>query len=412
VNQAGGRLTLFVSNYSPGVQQNLTVQITDGQAQVFAFQLTARFASDPTKQAGTFISDPNHSHVSCANANGQPTGCHPGDIQYVTNVGDTQSSQGHGQFAVIWTPPGRDVGPVSFYATAVAANNDGTSGGDHVYAVTAQQASAAPCNLSGNPALNTNRAIEDAASFHNTIGSNGLITINGSGFFAPGAPGYLATLGDLENGNWPTELGCVSVLINGVPAPVFYVSSQQINAQAVSFPASQTAAVQVVLNPESQTPIKSPVYVAPGTPIAPAVFTFGPGGTGNAAALNATQGYAFLADTSVVPSGVSAAPGDIIVLYGTGFGDTNPSYGPGQFALQLAPLVNPISVTIGGVTVSGSHDILYAGLAPDPTRKGNAPGLYQVNVRVPSVPDGDQPITVTVGSSSTQGQVTIPIKNR
>ena len=40
----------------------------------------------------------------------------------------------------------------------------------------------------------------------------------------------------------------------------------------------------------------------------------------------------------------------------------------------------------------------------------DAPGLYQVNVRVPDVPDGDQPVSVRVGTSVTQGGVTIPVK--
>jgi uncharacterized protein (TIGR03437 family) len=110
----------------------------------------------------------------------------------------------------------------------------------------------------------------------------------------------------------------------------------------------------------------------------------------------------------VVASGVSAAPGDIISIYGTGFGDTNPSYAPGVFAspppVPFPALTNTVVVSIGGVTVQPA-DILYAGLAFD------APGLYQINVRVPEVPDGDQLIFVRVGgSAASQGSTTIPVK--
>jgi uncharacterized protein (TIGR03437 family) len=70
----------------------------------------------------------------------------------------------------------------------------------------------------------------------------------------------------------------------------------------------------------------------------------------------------------------------------------------------LPRLTNPVSVTIGGVALS-AQDIQYAGLAFD------APGLYQLNVRVPNVPDGDQLISVTMGNSTSQTNATIPIKH-
>jgi uncharacterized protein (TIGR03437 family) len=55
--------------------------------------------------------------------------------------------------------------------------------------------------------------------------------------------------------------------------------------------------------------------------------------------------------------------------------------------------------------VCGSCDIQYAGLSFD------APGLYQINVRVPDVPDNPEtPVSVTVGTSVTQGGVWIPVK--
>lgn len=79
--------------------------------------------------------------------------------------------------------------------------------------------------------------------------------------------------------------------------------------------------------------------------------------------------------------------------------------------MTLAPVANPFSVTIGSVKIP-DDDILYIGLAPDPSRQNNAPGLYAVVVRVPQVPAGDQAVSVTVGNSSTQGQVTIPVQSQ
>jgi uncharacterized protein (TIGR03437 family) len=404
---AAGRMTLSVTNFSPGVQQNISVQITDTQERLFALQLTARLASDHTQPGGTFAPTPNQTQVLCAN--GQPGPCGAG-VEYVTNLAAAAQplTPGTKTFSIIWNPPGGNVGPVVFYVTAVAANGDGTPLGDHVYQVSGQQASAAPCSLTGPPAFNSQGAVEDAAAFRSTIASNGLFTIKGSGFFAVGAPGYAATITDLDNGDWPTELGCVSVMVNGTPAPVYYVSNQQIYAQAPNFAASEGADVQVILNPGATNEIKGPVASASAAPVAPALFTFGSSGTGNAAAFDATKN-ADLADTSVVATGVSASPGDLIELFGTGFGPTVDPLAPGQFALSLDEVANSFSVTIGGVRVPSNH-ILYVGLAPDPTRQNNAPGLYAVVLVVPQLPAGDQPVTVTVANSSTQGQVTIPIQ--
>ena len=404
---AAGRFLLSVTNFNPGVQQNLSVQINDTAERLFAFQLTARLASDTTKQAGTFLPTPNETQVLCAN--GQPGPC-AGGVEFVTNLAAAAQplSPGTRTFTITWNPPGTDVGPVLFYVSAVAANGDGTPLGDHVYGTSGQAVSAAPCSLTGTPAFNAVGAVVDAAAGHHTIASYGLFHISGSGFFAAGAPGYAAQLTDLDNlGDWPTELGCVSVLVNGTAAPVYYVSNNDIYGQAINFASSEGADVQVILNPGATNQITGPVYSAQAAPVAPALFTFNPAGTGNAAAFDATKN-ADLEDTSANPQGVSASQGDLIELFGTGFGAI-PGYAPGQFALTFAPLTVPFSVTIGGVQVP-ADDILYAGLAPDPTRQNNAPGLYAVVVRVPHLPAGDQQVTVTVANVPKQGQVTIPIQ--
>ena len=334
-------------------------------------------------------------------------------MEYVTNLAAAAQSltPGTRTFNIIWTPPGTAANSVVFFVSAIGANDDGTPLGDHVYGVSGQEVSAAQCNLTGTPALENQGAVVDAAAGHNTIASSGLFRINGSGFFAAGASGYAAQLIDLDsNEDWPTELGCVSVLINGTAAPLYYVSNQEIYAQAIQFASSQGAAVQVILNAGAPNQIKGPVYAAEAAPLAPTLFTFNGAGTGNAAAFDATKN-ADLADTAIVPAGVSASPGDLIELFGTGFGGTSPVYAPGQFALTLAPVANPVSVTIGGVKVPDS-DILYVGLAPDPTRQNNAPGLYAVVVRMPQVLAGDQAVFVSVGHSETQGQVTIPVQSQ
>jgi uncharacterized protein (TIGR03437 family) len=105
-----------------------------------------------------------------------------------------------------------------------------------------------------------------------------------------------------------------------------------------------------------------------------------------------------------VPGGVFASPGDIVTLYGTGFGPTNPFYLPGQFSSGQAVLLQPVTVTIAGIALA-AEDILYAGLSPD------APGFYQFDLRVPaSTPDGAVSVSMSIGNFQTQAGVTIPVK--
>ena len=89
------------------------------------------------------------------------------------------------------------------------------------------------------------------------------------------------------------------------------------------------------------------------------------------------------------------------MFFGTGFGPTTPSVPAGQIVTAPAPLANPsqLFVTIGGVPVR----VQWAGLV--------APGEYQLNVQLPAVPNGDQPVIAYIGGSRTIDGITIPIQS-
>jgi len=405
------RFTLNIpGTYTPGETQNITIEIDDLAAQDFGFQLTARLESDRTQPAG-FFSATADSQVLCA-------GRCSTSLQYAAQTLASSAPSGAGKriFSVRWVAPGRDLGPVHFYAAGVGGNGDKLPTGDQVFTQDLV-ANSRPCHSAGPPVIKApgplRAPVEDGAAFSATIGSSGLISIFGTGFADPGvlgipsAPWYAYTPKDLVNGKWPTELACVQATVNGTPVPVFFVSATQINAQAPVFtnPNGEQPSVQVILNAGTPQEISSGGVLVTAQPIWPTLFTFN--GT-SAAALNGSKRNQPLADTSVVAGGVSAAPGDVILVYGTGFGPTNPAYATGVFAsLPPAPLprlMNPVIAMIGGVEVSGS-DIQYAGLAFD------APGLYQFNVRVPDVPDNPQtPISIQIGGLRTQAGATIPVK--
>jgi uncharacterized protein (TIGR03437 family) len=86
---------------------------------------------------------------------------------------------------------------------------------------------------------------------------------------------------------------------------------------------------------------------------------------------------------------VAAKPGDTILLYGTGFGSTTPASPAGQVT-SPAPLANQVTLWIGGAATTTQ----YAGLV--------SPGLYQFNLVVPDVANGDQAVVAQIGGKATQ----------
>jgi uncharacterized protein (TIGR03437 family) len=91
-------------------------------------------------------------------------------------------------------------------------------------------------------------------------------------------------------------------------------------------------------------------------------------------------------------------PGEVILLYGTGFGPTNPPVPSAQLVTTAAVLANSVEVTIGGMPASVGHAALVGA------------GLYQFNVTAPDVPDGDAPVLAQIGGVQTQKGVLLTIK--
>jgi uncharacterized protein (TIGR03437 family) len=202
---------------------------------------------------------------------------------------------------------------------------------------------------------------------------------------------------DFVAGNLPTALDGVSVAIAGLPAALSYISPTQLNVQAPL--TGQTGPVHVVVTNNS---VESTAASATVSRNAPGVFVFGPGGNKYAAAIiwKSDGTYDYLGPAGLFGPAVTtrpARPGDILEIYATGLGPTNPSVPAGAVFSGSAPLVDPATATIGGVAAPAS----YAGLV--------GAGLYQLNVTVPSVPVGDQPLLVRVNGVTSQPGVFVTV---
>jgi uncharacterized protein (TIGR03437 family) len=198
------------------------------------------------------------------------------------------------------------------------------------------------------------------------------------------APGEIVTLFDFVPSG-------ASLLFNGTPASVLYAGSNQMNA-IVPFGLDVTAPITVELRNGGQTVSKGTL---PGATVSPAVFTQSGTGSGPGAILNQ--------DYSVNSVSNPAAPGTIIMIYGTGFGAVNPPAVDGVVASGAAATVLPVTASIGGV----SAPVVYAGAAP-----GLVAGVAQINVTVPQglQTDPATSIALKIGSVSTPPGVTVAIR--
>ena len=232
-------------------------------------------------------------------------------------------------------------------------------------------------------------SVVNAASFQPAIASATWITIFGANLSQTTRQW---TQSDFVDNNLPTQLDGVSATVNGSPAYVSYVSPTQVN---VLVPDDTTAAqVQVQVTTAQGT---SNFFVADSHEMAPALFLFS--GTTYAAATRADGTYVGKPGLINGWTFAPAKPGDIISLWGTGFGLTDPWLPASKLVTHAATLANSVTILIGGQQAQVS----YAGLSGS--------GLDQFNVTVPeTLPDGDQPLVARIGGVQTQGGVFVTVR--
>ncbi len=220
---------------------------------------------------------------------------------------------------------------------------------------------------------------------------NAILTLWGTEFILDGAPA--ADSAGVGQGP-PTNSNGVCVEMDGSRAPIFAAFAQQINVQAALQPGRTSAAVRVLANCDRADEIDSDAFELPVAPSSPQFFFFisSPDGRGPIAAVNAITGT-FVGAAGLLPGAgfAPAAPGDVITVFMTGLGATEPLLQPGQLAGGPAAATLPVAVSVGGA----GADLFYAGVTP-----GFA-GLYQVNFQVPGeLAAGDAPVSVTVGGAA------------
>lgn len=245
-------------------------------------------------------------------------------------------------------------------------------------------------------------ATVNAASYATDVAPGQIVSAFGSGFPAATSISTAATTVPL-----PTSLSNVSVKVNGLVAPLFYVGvggafgpgTFQINYQIPYETAAGTAYVEV-LNGEQ---LAASQYLNISR-AAPGVFTLSSTGEGQAAVLN--QDYSLNGNTAQVPNSKPEMRGRYVLIYANGQG----SLLLDSASLELLSLASgfpapvsgnplyitatPPTVTIGGVPATVS----FSGLAP------GFVGLWQINAQIPiNAPTGNNvPLVINFGDKTSR----------
>ena len=191
--------------------------------------------------------------------------------------------------------------------------------------------------------------------------------------------------GDFAGGQLPISLDGVSVTIDGKPAYIYYISPTQLNILAPVDAATGPVAVQVTTSLGQSAAVTVQKAAA-----SPAFFQFDPQGRKYIAAQFAD--YSLVGPVGVFGAAAAtrpAKPGEIVLLYATGLGATSPAYPDGQILPTVYSLAVPPTVRFGALPAM----VQFAGLV--------APGLYQINVAIPALPDGDSPVVIDLGNGVT-----------
>lgn len=181
----------------------------------------------------------------------------------------------------------------------------------------------------------------------------------------------------------PTTVAGVSVTVGGRPAYVQYVSPSQINVLTAADSGIGLLEVIVTTPAGSSAP-----FTAVSSTYSPAFFVWP---NSQAVATHTDFSWAARSGTFAGATTIAAKPGEVIILWATGFGPTSPVPPPG--VLVPAGPVPFSTTTLPSVSLLTTPVTVYgAALAP-----GFA-GLYQIAIQVPAnFSDGDYPVIGTVG---------------
>ena len=215
-----------------------------------------------------------------------------------------------------------------------------------------------------------------ARQFTRNVTARALATVSAASYAADAiAPeSIVAAFGEfLATGNasatttpLPTELAGTTVRVNGILAPLFFVSRQQLNFQ-IPFGVTSGSAVVEITTSDGQLS-RNTITISP---YAPSLFTANAAGNGVPIGVVSPDGVNFYPISNADGSPIALSGGDYLVLFGTGF---------------RRAATETVGITIGGRKVS----TIYSGA------QGGLIGVDQLNTELPTGVSGLVDVVITV----------------
>jgi uncharacterized protein (TIGR03437 family) len=192
----------------------------------------------------------------------------------------------------------------------------------------------------------------------------------------------------------PKSLENVSIAVNGRAATVYFISPRQVN---ILPPLDETTGdIQVALRNDYGI---SPPFQVRKSEFLPAFYA--PFGDARGLAVTAVALDGTLIGTPGLDPRVRRAPrpGELVLFFATGFGATVPLVPTDLLFLGAPAVATPTRITIGGkeAFMMGNGNLI-------------SPGLYQFNLTVPDLADGDHAIIAEVGPVKSAASVFLSVR--
>ena len=418
---ASGESDAETLTYTPGETIALIVSFEDTTKFRVGFQLTAR-SGDGCGQPGALAAASSDDGTGISVGSGT---CGPASsqVQWVTH--QTPRNGSAATFAVDWTAPAEDVGAVTIAVAVNGADGGQSARDDNIYtlqAVVQPSAAASPISPMISEGGVTSLGESDPAL--TTGAPGGIAVISGTGFAEMG-DGTLGSAG--ADGTLATKTGGVCVEVNQVRAPVLYADATTVYVQIPAETGLGPAAVQVIGNcdPEADggQAVLSNTAMFEIASVKPALVHVS---ESTAGAVAVHEDFSLVASEPETPAATEmsamatpaegddpedagpemspAVPGEVVTLFGTGFGPTDPALASGEIpALSHVLAAESVQLMLGETTVPDDH-IVYAGATP------GVAGLYQLSARIPdAMPAGEFAVSLMVDMQASPAGATIAI---
>jgi len=382
-----------VSAFTPGQKTRLRVTIEDNAARRWGFQLSARIESGGAAAGSLQSADGNTQIVN------------QGGSQWITHTpsGTRTNTRGSVAFEFDWTAPS-DPNPVVFYAAANAANGNGSTSGDQIYATTLRitPVTAAPLR----PSFQSG-AVTDLATRQAGMAPGAWVTVEGTDLAS-----QEAFWSPVSGQPLPTTLAGVKVKVNDVPAAVASVKPDRVTFLVPA----ETPEGEIPVVIESGGRVSDPVLVR-NSRVLPAVLgvpdpdakeqqriyaAVTTAGLNPALSLVSAKGW-ILGKPGADPRAVRGVyPGEEIDIYAIGLGRTQEDFKTDRLVVTgNSSLTDPVTVMLGETVLEPVSTAMVA------------PGVYVVRVKTPeALAPGDVAITLQTNSVQSRANVFLFVERR